>query len=87
MPGVSIEDEVRAAIREVLLPELHILHEDLQALRAEMVLLRGATGPLRGILLAGLQRLDVRLEAIERGVRRPTPCARAATRCRPGRRR
>lgn len=84
---MRLEDEIRAALRDVLLPELRVLHEDLQALRAEMVLLRGATGPMRSILLAGMQRLEERLEALERGVRRPTPCARSSTRCRPGRRR
>jgi hypothetical protein len=84
---VRLEDEIRAALRDVLLPELRVLHEDLQALRAEMVLLRGATGPMRSILLAGMQRLEERLEALERGVRRPTPCPRSSTRCRPGRRR
>ena len=80
--SVSLQDDLRAAIREILRPELRALHD-----RAEMVLLRGATGPLRHVLLAGLQRLDARLDAIERGVRRPTPCTRAVTRCRPGRRR
>ena len=84
---MRLEDEIRAALRDVLLPELRVLHEDLQALRAEMVLLRGATGPMRSILLAGMQRLEERLEALERGVRRPTPCPRSPTRCRPGRRR
>jgi hypothetical protein len=84
---VRLEDEIRAALRDVLLPELRVLHEDLQALRAEMVLLRGATGPMRSILLGGMQRLEERLEALERGVRRPSPCPRPATRCRPGRRR
>jgi hypothetical protein len=84
---VRLEDEIRAALRDVLLPELRVLHEDLQALRAELVLLRGATGPMRSILLAGMQRLEERLEAIERGARRPIPCPRGSTRCRPGRRR
>ncbi len=84
---MSIAEEVRAAFREVLLPELRVLHEDLQSLRAEMVLVRAATGPLRNVLLAGLQRLDERLEAIERGFRRPMPCSHSARRCRGGRRR
>jgi hypothetical protein len=52
-----------------------------------MALVRAAMGPLRSILLAGLQRLDVGLEAIERGVRRPTPCSRSSPRCRAYRRR
>jgi predicted nucleic acid-binding Zn-ribbon protein len=84
---VSLDADLRTAIQEILRSELRALHEELQALRAEIVLLRGATGPLRQVLLAGLQRLDARLDAIERGVRRPTPCTRAPTRCRPGRRR
>jgi hypothetical protein len=87
MTGVSIADEIRAAFREILLPELRAFHDELRALRAEVTLLRAASGPLRNVVLAGLQRIDDRLDAIERGVRRPTPCTRAATRCRPGRRR
>jgi hypothetical protein len=84
---MSVEHEIRAAFREIILPEVRALHADLQALRAEMALVRAAMGPLRSILVAGLQRLDVRLEAIERGVRCPTPCSQSSPRCRANRRR
>ena len=84
---MSLQDEIRAAFREVLLPEIRALRADLQDIRAEIVLLRGATGPLRSVVLAALQRLEARLDAMERGVRRPSPCFRASSRCRPARRR
>jgi hypothetical protein len=87
MPRMSLQDEIRAAFREVLLPEIRALHADFQDIRAEIALMRAATGPLRSIVLAGLQRLEARLEAMERGVRRPSPCFRASPRCRPARRR
>jgi hypothetical protein len=81
------QDEIRAAFEEILLPEIQALHAELQALRVEAVLMRAATGPLRSLLLAGFERLDARLEAMEQGVRRPSPCFRASPRSRPGRRR
>ena len=84
---MSFDSEIRAAFREIILPEIRTLHADLQELRAELALLRAATGPIRNVLLAGLQRLDARLEAMERGVRRPSPCVRSSRRCRPARRR
>lgn len=84
---MSFDSEIRAAFREIILPEIRTLHADVQELRAELTLLRAATGPLRNVLLAGLQRLDARLEAVERGVRRPSPCVRSSPRCRAARRR
>jgi hypothetical protein len=81
------DDQIRAAFREVLLPELVALHEEFRAIRAEVALMRAATGPLRSLLLAGFERLDARLEAMENGVRRAAPCLRSSRRLRPGRRR
>lgn len=84
---MNLDSDIRAAFREIILPEIRTLHADLQELRAELTRLRASTGPLRNVLLAGLQRLDARLEAMERGVRRPSPCVRSSRRCRPSRRR
>jgi hypothetical protein len=39
------------------------------------------------VVLAGLQRLDEKLEILEHGLRRPAPCLRIAARGRPARRR
>jgi hypothetical protein len=80
-------DEIRAVFREVLLPELQALHAEFRAIQAEVALMRAATGPLRSLLLAGFQRLDARLEAMEYGVRHAAPCFRSSRRLRSGRRR
>jgi hypothetical protein len=80
------QDDIRAALREILLPQFQALHAEFRAIQADVALMRAATGPLRSLLLAGFQRLDARLEAMELGVRRAGPCVRPVRR-RGGRRR
>jgi hypothetical protein len=77
-------EEIGAALRDAILPEIRALHAEVRALQAEIGHMRAATGPLRSLLLAGFQRLDARLEEMEHGVRRVAPCFRASPR---GRRR
>jgi hypothetical protein len=85
MPRMS-HDEILAAFRAIILPEIRALQADVRALQAEIAHLRAAAGPLRSILLAGFQRLEEKLEVMEHGVRRPAPCFRPS-RYRGGRRR
>jgi hypothetical protein len=79
-------EEIHAAVRAIVLPEIRALQADVRALQAEITHVRAGVSPLRSILLAGFQRLEEKLDAMEHGVRRPAPCFRSA-RSRGGRRR
>jgi hypothetical protein len=79
-------EEIHAAVRAIVLPEIRALQADVRALQAEITHVRAGVSPLRSILLAGFQRLEEKLDAMEQGVRRPAPCFRSA-RYRGGRRR
>jgi hypothetical protein len=70
--------DVVAMIRAVVFPEIRALQAELRALQAEIAHTRAGVSPLRSILLAGFQRLEEKLEAMDQGVRRAAPCFRSA---------
>jgi len=84
MPGVTLRDEFRAALEEILVPEMRAIQESLRELRDDVWRLRAAT--LR-LLRAEVHRLDGRIDLVDRELRRPLPCARLSPRCRAARRR
>ena len=77
---VSPYDEFKAALEEFIVPELRAIRAGLQGIREDVSHLRAELRPVRRALIAEIQRLDARIDVLDRELRRPISCARASRR-------